>query len=194
MTLGIGQLITAYVVLAAVLAGLNLFSSLSWWTKATLVVLTSVSYVVLYYSFAPLLGWPSSSDLPRRFSLLAVYGQEPDRITGAKGNIYFWVQDKTQGDLTPRAYVVDYDPELHARAKEARQRLQKNVPQIGESGDEMPDLMRMGIGKEQNQGAKAHKFTVKFFDAPSDAPPAKGDLPPPSTSDAPQAGIAPPQS
>jgi hypothetical protein len=156
-------------------------------TKALLIALTSAAYLVLYFSFTPLLGWPSGTDLPKRFSLLAIYGQEPDRITGAKGNIFFWVQDKTSGNMMPRAYVVDYDPELHARAKEARQRLHKNVPQVGEAGDALLDPnMRMGTGKEEHKAAKAHKFTVKFFDAPSDAPPTKGELPPP-VSDAPAA-------
>jgi hypothetical protein len=185
MILGISQLITAYVVLAAVLAGLNIFSSLSWLAKAALLVATSAAYLVLYFSYAPLLGWPSGDDLPKRFGLIALYVQEPDRITGAKGNVFFWVTDKTTQNIVPRAYLLDYEPELHARAKEARAKLQKNVPQIGEatSGDEA-DLRKMGKPGEERQGAKSHKFTVKFFDAAPDAPPSKTDMPVSGSDDA----------
>ncbi|MEZ5444720.1 MAG: hypothetical protein R3F45_02910 [Gammaproteobacteria bacterium] len=187
MTLGIAQLITAYVVLAAVLAGLNIFSTLSWLMKAVLLVATSAAYLVLYFSFPPMLGWPSSDDLPKRFGLIALYVQEPDRITGAKGNVFFWVTDKTSNSIVPRAYLLDYEPELHARAKEARAKLQKNVPQVGEatSGDEM-DLTRMGKPGEERQGAKTHKYTVKFFDAAPDAPPSKtAEMAAPTGDDAP---------
>lgn len=174
MTLGIAQLIAAYVVLAALLAGLNIFSTLSWLTKSLLLIATSAAYLVLYFSFPPLLGWPSSEDLPKRFGLIAVYVQEPDRITGAKGNVFFWVTDKTSSDIVPRAYLLDYDPELHARVREARAKLQKNVPQVGEavSGDDL-DLAKMGKPGEERQGVKSHKYTVKFFDAAPEAPPSK---------------------
>jgi hypothetical protein len=193
MTLGIAQLITGYVVLAAVLAGLNIFSALSWLTKAVLLVATSAAYLALYFSFAPLLGWPSSDDLPKRFGLIALYVQEPDRITGAKGNVFFWVTDKTSQNTVPRAYLLDYEPELHARAKEARAKLHKNVPQIGEatSGDEA-DLMKMGKPGEERQGAKSHKFTVKFFDAAPEAPPSKtSEMPVPESDAAPPPAPAP---
>lgn len=40
MVLDVGQLVTAHVVVAAVLAGLNLYSSLSWSRKALLIILT----------------------------------------------------------------------------------------------------------------------------------------------------------
>ncbi|MCG3200828.1 MAG: hypothetical protein NFCOHLIN_00690 [Gammaproteobacteria bacterium] len=189
MTLGIAQLIAAYVVLAALLAGLNIFSTLSWLAKALLLIATSAAYLVLYFSFPPLLGWPSGEDLPKRFGLIAVYVQEPDRITGAKGSVFFWVTDKSSSTNVPRAYLLDYDPELHARAREARAKLQKNVPQVGEavSGDEL-DLAKMGKPGEERQGAKSHKYTVKFFDAAPEAPPSKTAEMPAPTDD----GAAPP--
>lgn len=193
MILGIGQLVTAYVVLAAILALLVIFSTLSWLKKAALIVVTSAAYLVLYFSFPPLLGWPTHDALPKRFNLIALYAQEPDSVTGARGNIYFWVTDKTTGSRNPRGYIVDYDPELHALAKDARAKLQRNVPQVGEaqSGDEA-DLTKMGKPGEEKQGAKAHKFTVKFFDAAPDAPPSKTDQPTSSMADDPAAGAAAP--
>ena len=182
MTLGIGGLVTAYVVLAATLAGLNIFSAWSWATKALMIVATSAAYLILYFSFPPLLGWPSEDDLPKRFQLVALYAQEPDKITGTRGNIFFWAIDKQQRGSAkiPRAYIVDYEPELHARAKEARQRLHKNVPQVGEVGADEKD--RGGVPRDESRlGQKSQKLQIRFFDAPPDVPPAKGTLPVPSS-------------
>ncbi|MGQ0657702.1 MAG: hypothetical protein ACT4NU_06335 [Chromatiales bacterium] len=179
MTLGINGLVTAYVILAAALAGLNIFSVWSWPLKALLLVVTTAAYLVLYFSFPPLLGWPSATELPKRFQLVALYAQEPDRITGAEGGIFFWVLDKQAGTASvPRAYAADFEPELHARAKEAGQRLRKNVPQVGEVGADDKDLRRHGVPRDEAKlGQKSQKLQVKFFDAPPDAPPSKSGLP-----------------
>ena len=174
MVLDIGQLVTAHVVLATALAGMNLYSSLSWRSKALLVLLTSVSYFVVYYSYAPLLGWPSDAALPMRFNLVAAYGQEPDEQTGRRGNIFFWVTDKGSMEITPRAYKVDFEPQLHARVIQAMQRKHKSIPQ---GGTLEPDLEHMGVAKEQRKGYKTQKFKINFSDERPEAAPAKTDLP-----------------
>lgn len=182
MTLGIGGLVTAYVVLAAALAGLNIFSVWSWPVKALMLVLTSAAYLILYYSFPPLLGWPSGTELPKRFQLVALYAQEPDRITGTSGRIFFWLVDKQMASSMPRAYEIDFEPELHARVKEAGQRLRKNVPQVGEVGADDKDLGKHGVPREEGKlGQKSQKIQIRFFDAPPDAPPSKEGLPAPAS-------------
>ena len=177
MILNIGQLITAHVVVATVLAGLNLYSSLPWQRKAMLVMLTSISYFVIYFSYAPLLGWPSNGTLPARFNLVAAYGQEPDELTGRRGSIFFWITDKGSTDITPRAYMVDFEPQLHARVIEAMQRQHKSIPQVGTVE---PDLEHMGVAKEQRQGYKTQKFKINIADDLPEAAPTKTDLPPTS--------------
>jgi len=175
MVLNFGQLVTAHVILATVLAVLNLYSCLSWRRKALLVLLTSVSYLVVYYSYAPLLGWPGTGALPMRFNLVAAYGQEPDAQSGRKGGIFFWVTDKSSMDITPRAYVVDFEPELHARVMQAMERQHKSIPQTGTV--EQPDLEHMGVAKEQRQGYKTQKFKINFADELPESAPTKSDLP-----------------
>ena len=177
MVLNIGQLVTSHVLLASALAGLNLYSSLSWRSKALLILLAATSYFVVYYSYAPLLGWPSNGTLPTRFNLVAAYGQEPDAQKGRKGSIFFWVTDKASADITPRAYVVDFEPELHARVIQAMQRQAKSIPQ---TGTVEPDLEHMGVAKEQRQGYKTQKFRINLADDLPEAPPTKSDLPPAS--------------
>ena len=187
MILAIGQLLTAHVVLASTLTGLNLYSNLSWRRKALLVLLTSVSYLIVYFSYAPLLGWPSRGDLPKRFNLVAAYGQEPDEKTGRRGSIFFWVTDKDSLDITPRAYVVDFEPKLHARVIQAMQQQHKSIPQVGTVE---PDLEHMGVAKEQGQGYKTQKFKLNFMDELPEAVPSK-DVAPASQDDAPSASTAP---
>lgn len=175
MILGIGQLITAHVVIATALAGLNLYSSLSWQLKSLLVSLTVISYFIIYFAYAPLLGWPSTGPLPMRFNLVAAYGQEPDEVTGRRGRIFFWVSDKDSNDITPRAYEVDFDPQLHARIKEAMQRKHKSIPQ---TGTVEPDLEHMGVAaREERKGYKTQKFKIRFADEVPEAPPGKFELP-----------------
>ena len=187
MVLNIGQLVTAHVVFATILAGLNLYSSLSWRRKAMLVMLTTVSYFVVYYSYAPLLGWPSNGDLPKRFNLIAAYGQEPDAQTGRRGSIFFWVADKSSGDITPRAYMVDFEPQLHSRVKQAMGRQHKSIPQVGTVE---PDLEHMGVAKEQRQGYKTQKFKINIADDLPEAAPTKTDIPA-STDESPPAVTMP---
>ena len=186
MVLDIGQLVTVYVVLATALAGLNLYSSLSWRSKAFLIILTSTSYFIVYFSYAPLLGWPSNGVLPARFNLVAAYGQPPDAGTGRKGHIFFWVTDKSSADIVPRAYAVDFEPHLNARVIQAMQKKSKSIPQTGTTE---PDLTHMGVAKEQRQGYKTQKFRIKFADDLPEAPPTKTDLP--ETEEPPSAAAVP---
>jgi hypothetical protein len=165
-------------------------------------VLTTASYLVLYYSFAPLLGWPSEDKLPRRFDLVAVYVQEPKEITGAKGDIFFWALDRDRGvrQGTPRAYVVPFTAKLHAQVKEAGRRLRKNIPQVGET--EIIDKDKPGRHGVPRDGSrftqKSQKLQVKFWDATPEAPPPKGDVLPslngPSASGETSSSKAPPSS
>jgi len=189
MVLNIGQLVTAHVVLASVLAGLILYSSLHWHRKAMLVLLTSISYFVVYYSYAPLLGWPSNGQLPERFNLVAAYGQEPDEVTGRRGSIFFWVTDKGSGSITPRAYMVEFEPQLHARILQAMQRKHKSIPQ---GGTVEPDLSLMGVAKEQRKGYKTQKFKINFADDLPEAAPTKTDLPADSEAGSPEMAMPTP--
>jgi hypothetical protein len=171
------------------LAGLNIFSTLSWPEKSLLIIFTSVAYLVIYFSFAPLLGWPSSGDLPARFNMVALYAQEPDPQTGRKGDIFFWVTDKTTGSNVPRSFVVDFEPRLHARAIQAMQRKNRSIPQ---TGTVEPDLELSGVAKEQRKGYKTQKFSVKFSDDLPESAPTKTDLPVPG-SEAPTDMLMPPR-
>lgn len=172
MTIGVAGLVAAYVLLAALLAALLLFTRWAWWLKAAMVTLVTGFYLVTYYSIPPLLGWPTTQPLPRRFNLIAAWVQEPDKVSGAPGEIYLWATDIT-GDPhahRPRAYALPFTPELHASVAEAAGKLKKNLPQLGEvEGD-----ANAPIGRLQDAWRVGQKSTaIKFYDLPDPLFPEK---------------------
>ncbi len=182
MILSSGGLNTMYTVLAAVLLGLNLFSRWSWRTKMMAVVTVSISYIVMYLSFPPLLGWPSKDAMPKRFSIIGVYMREPDKLSGEEGNVFFWVVDRDPHAAqpnVPRGYIVPFTPELHARAKQVGAKLKKNIPQVGEQ--EEADLGTHNVSREQKEGGQKSikpKIDYVFSDAaPEGLPPKTGEEP-----------------
>ena len=167
-----GALIIAYVLVALLLLSLNFHSNWPWPVKAAGVVVVSAFYTVSYFSVRPLLGWPVDTALPSRFQLLAVDIQEPDKAAAADGEIYLWARQVPQrpGGSRPRAYTLDYTAELHSAVAQARVKLRKNLPQLGEVDDQeqdpvgpAPDPTRLG-----QQIVK-----IRFYDMPEPLLPDK---------------------
>ena len=163
MTLGITGIISAYILLALLLLSINLYSKWSWHIKAATIILTSVFYIVTYYSLPALLGWPTSQNPPAQFRLLAAYVEQPDKEKNTKGAIYLWLSKIINlTELTePRAYEFDYSIELHEKIINVNAKLNKNIKQIGEFKD--PDNAFNEIN-EQKRGVKSVK--IEFYDLP----------------------------
>jgi len=136
--LGTSGLVAAYVVVALLLLVLNLNARWSWTVKALAIAMVSALYLVTYYSIPPLLGWPTDQSLPKRFNLIAVYVQEPDKASGRAGEILLWASDMAEGPrgAEPRAYRVAFTKSLHEKVQEAGNKIRKGLPQLGEVKDE----------------------------------------------------------
>lgn len=171
MTLGVAGLVAAYVLVALLLAGLLIGSGWSWRIKAAMVLVVSAFYVVTYVSIPPLLGWPTDERLPERFNLVAVYVQEPDKVTGASGDIYLWITDlmAEPGAAVPRAYRLPFTPELHAKVVEAGNKLRKNLPQLGEV-EELPET---GMRPLDTSQMGQESLSIEFYDLPDPLFPEK---------------------
>ena len=137
MTLPTVGLIAAYVLLAALLAAVLLASPLNAWLKAVTVVTVTLFYFVTYHAVHGLMGWPTATQLPQRSLVLASYAIEPDRERGDQGVLYVWadpiVDDRPQG--RPRAYLLPYSAELHARLEEAATRSRNGRFQVADVTD-----------------------------------------------------------
>lgn len=164
-------LVAAFVLTALLLISANLYSRWSWRVKAALIVIVSAFYIVTYFSIPPLLGWPSESRLPDRFNLVAVYVQEPDKATGAQGEIFLWATDMDNtGYQVPRAYTVPFTSELHARVVEAGNKMRKGLPQLGEA-----EYEELGPSVRPSDESQAGQISVKvdFYDLPDPLFPEK---------------------
>ena len=93
MTLGISGLIATYIVLAVLLLSINLYSKWSWQVKAMTIIVTSAFYIISYFSFSPLFGWPTKQALPSHFRLLSSEVHQPDKLTGEEGAVYLWAKE-----------------------------------------------------------------------------------------------------
>lgn len=163
MTLGITGLISAYILLALLLLSINLYSKWAWPVKAMTIIITSAFYIVSYYSFPPLLGWPTSAYPPEQFRLIATHVSQPDKELGKEGSIYLWLTEiKNMTDTPePRAYRFEYSNELHEKIISVKAKLDKDIAQMGEF--KKPDDM-MNQVDEQRRGVKSVK--LEFYDLP----------------------------
>ena len=163
MTLGITGIIAAYILLAVLLLSINLYSKWPWHLKAGAIVITSAFYVITYFSFPALLGWPTTQDPPTQFRLLAAHVEQPDKEKNTAGIIYLWLSKiNNMTDLSdPRAYEFDYSPELHEKIINVNAKLDNNIAQIGEFKE--PDDAFAEV-TEQKRGGKSIK--IEFYDLP----------------------------
>jgi hypothetical protein len=125
-----------YIVLALLLLSLNVFSLWRWWIKAGAIIVTSACFIVAYVSISAMLGWPSGSSLPARFSVLATRIEEPNRLTGAAGHIYLWVEEldaNTVPNSPPRGYELPYSPQLADDTDAAQKKINSGEKVMGQS-------------------------------------------------------------
>ena len=170
--LGIAGLVAAYVLVALLLLSINLYSRWPWWVKAGTIALTSAFYVITYFSFPPLLGWPTDAKLPERFRLIGAYVQEPNKATGVEGNIYLWATGIAEGSDPgePRAYRLPYSSELHQKVSEATVKLRKGLAQLGETHQGKDASIQHPLDVSRG-GQKS--MDVEFYDLPDPLFPEK---------------------
>ena len=150
LNLGTPGLIAAYVLIAALLLGISIYSSWPWKIKATVIIITTTFYGVTYFSYPQVLGWPTAEPPPQRFRLLAAYIEQPDKQRGVSGAIYLWLAriDDLSSPVVPRAYHFSYSANLYARVLNATSKIGKGIAQLGEMerGDDMPaDSLKKNI-------------------------------------------------
>ena len=133
MSAALIAIVTAYVALAVLLLGLCLYSRWPVWVKGGAIVLTGFFYYATYFSLQGLLGWPTQTDLPVEFILLAGKVEEPAEQNKDGGAVYLWAlpldEEKIKG--MPRAYRMPYSKSLHNKVAAANKRLRRGIPQVG---------------------------------------------------------------
>lgn len=136
MQMALWGTIALYGLLALLVLNLNIFSLWRWWVKAGVMVVTAGVFISAYSVISGLIGWPSPSQLPQRFSLLHTYVEEPDKQRDFAGNIYLWVQEIDDNQIpiaAPRAYVMPYVVETMKGVTQSQEMLDRGEKVLGES-------------------------------------------------------------
>ena len=124
----------AYVVVCLLLLTLGLSSRFAWWVKATVIVVTSLFFVEVFFATKGLLGWPRAGQLPARFQLLWVRVVEPDLKNANPGAIYLWIEEVDENNVpdgVPRSFRLPYSRPLADRSAKARDEIISGKPQQG---------------------------------------------------------------
>lgn len=163
MILGITGIIAAYTLIGLLLLSINLYSKWSWQVKALSIILTSAFYVITYFSFPPLLGWPTTQNPPSQFRLISAHVVQPNKETGEEGSVYLWLTgiENMNASQEPRAYQLEYSNELHERIINVNAKLDKDIAQLGEFKE--PDETFNQV-EELKRGMKSVK--IEFYDLP----------------------------
>ncbi len=172
MLLAQSGLIACYVVTAALLVLMAIYSHWPWVIKLVMVIIMFCFYLLSYFSFPPLLGWPTSETIPDRFKLVSEMVKEPNKAKGTSGEIYLWVTDvqSTSDNVEPRAYRIPYSAKLHKMVIEAGNKARKGVPQIGEVSDGNDfDMLQPTDAYQGGDVSDA----LEFFDLPETVLPDK---------------------
>lgn len=160
MQIALWGTIAIYGLLALLLLSLNIFSLWRWWVKGGVMLVTGVVFVGAYTVISGLIGWPSPSQLPARFSLLHTYVEEPDKTRDFAGNIYLWVQEIDENQIptgAPRAYVMPYIVETMKGVTQSQELLDRGEKVLGESKTQVTSQSDKPPGEGQENARGDHE-------------------------------------
>ena len=149
--LGTAGLLVAYVTVAIVLLGMNIWARQRWWIKAGTVLTAGGFFFVSFYSVIGVLGWPVDQRLPDEFEVISAMIMEPIPEIEFRGAIYLWltaVEEEMEsadvvmfnpnavgrGSVTsqiPRAYRIPYSSTAERQIVEAQIKQVEGVREIG---------------------------------------------------------------
>lgn len=161
----------AYVFLLALLLLVLTYSQLAFKFKLGLILLASCFYWLSYSTWQDVQGWPSASELPKRFLLHYAVVEEPSDKTGTKGRVFIFATDITSNRPadTPRAYSLPYGKDLHAKVDASMRKIRNGNLQLGQVGGELFDPTEA----RDNTRIAEKKSELQFVDLPDPQLPEK---------------------
>ena len=121
MTLSVLLLTLAFVAVAALLLNLNLATRHSARVKVSAIVLVTLLYVAAWSGYRGITGWATSQPLPEDFRVYWLMVEDPEKVSGKPGAIFFWVRELDDAGFPagpPRAHRVAWSEDA-ARVAEA---------------------------------------------------------------------------
>ena len=172
----------AYAAVAALLLTLNLGTRFGFWVKGAAIAAVSVLYAVTWINLGGLMGWPSPEPMPENFRVLWISTDEPDKLSGADGVIYFWIRALDEAGLPvgpPRAHEVPWSEAAAEAAVEAMARIEEGELLNGRLGrgvvseSEKPPEEAGYTGEDSVTGGGGDRPLFEFVRVPPPALPAK---------------------
>lgn len=123
MTVAVLLLSVSYAAIAALLLNLNLSVQRSAALRVAAILLVTCLYAGAYYGYRAMTGWATPEPLPEKFRVQWLLVEDPDKVSGAPGAIYFWVRELDDAGFPagpPRAHRI---PWSEASAEAAQQAL-----------------------------------------------------------------------
>ena len=172
MNWSIAGLVMIYAALAILLLSLNIASLWRWWIKAAAIIAVTIFFGMSYRTIDGLMGWPTTTRLPPRFSLLSTHVAEPDQRTADPGHIYLWATELDENNVpssVPRSYQLAYSKVLARKIDAAQDKLNHGGEVMGVlSTDDAPDSkeprgdVKMGRMQRTNDQQSPATDTVPF--------------------------------
>jgi len=182
MTGAIVLLTLAYAAVGALLLNLNLATRYSIWVKVTGIIVVTALYVGSWSGFHRVMGWATLEPMPVDFRVLWITMEEPDKLTGTAGSIYFWIRTLDAAGLPvgePRAHRVEWSEESAEAAQEAVDRMEEGERLNGRLGRNLVadrEQAESGLqyaGEQSVSGTGGLRPDFEFVRAPAPALPAK---------------------
>lgn len=164
--LGIPGIIASYILIAIFLLYLNLYTTWNWKYKVAGIVVTSFFYLVLYFSFPPVLGSPTDENPPPDFRIIGTHVQKPDNPDAGNGMIYLWlarIGPTLEIIEPPRAYKLPYTLGFHEKVIGIQAKLDKGVKLLGNLDEESnapPDE------RSDKKRSSSISSKIKFYELP----------------------------
>jgi hypothetical protein len=172
----------AYAAVAALLLTFNLGTRFGPWIKGAAIVAVSALYAVTWVNLGGLMGWASPDPMPENFRVLWISSDEPDKVSGADGTIYFWIRALDEAGLpagAPRAHRIPWSESAAEAAEEAMARIEEGELLNGHLGrgvvaeSEKPPEEAGYAGEDSVTGGGGERPLFEFVRVPPPALPAK---------------------
>ena len=182
MTEAIVLLSLAYAATAGLLLNLNLATKYALWIKGLSIVVVTGLYVGSWAGYHGITGWATSEPMPDEFRVLWITMDEPDKVTGEPGAIFFWVRELDEAGLPmgePRAHTVAWSEDSAEAAEEALEQMEEGQLLNGRLGRNVVterDASEAGLeyaGEQSVTGQGGERPNFEFIRVPPPALPPK---------------------
>lgn len=142
-------LLAGFILVLGFLYYLLIKTELAVGLKFVAILVVTVFYWVQYQTLQQYMGWPTTDKLPAEFVLIATDIHEPNKQTGEKGVMYWWVRDSADAKQPPRVYQLPFESSLHKQGDQVVEEQKKGSFYVGRKSETTATANSLGISFEK---------------------------------------------